>query len=65
MQLSISQAWSVFEKAYNKGLKKSEYREPTLEDALNLVAKIPSIVLSFTGTFIEMVKYLNLTLTSI
>ena len=47
VQLSIAvlslQPTSVFEKAYNKGLKKADYWEPTLEDACNLVAKIPTI----------------------
>lgn len=34
---------SVFKKRYTEGLKKEEYWEPTLEDLLNLIAKLPSI----------------------
>ncbi len=34
---------SVFAKKYSEGLKKADYWKPTLEDALNIVAKIPSI----------------------
>lgn len=39
----VMQKESVFAKQYDEGLKKDEYWKPTLEDALNLVAKIPSI----------------------
>jgi len=34
---------SAFVKAYNEGVSKMEYWEPTLEDALNLWAKLPQI----------------------
>jgi citrate synthase len=34
---------SAFVKAYNQGVSKMEYWEPTLEDALNLWAKLPQI----------------------
>lgn len=46
-QLSIGvlslQTESEFDKAYEKGIHKTKYWEPTLEDALNLVAQIPRI----------------------
>ncbi len=32
---------SVFVKAYQKGMKKTEYWDPTLEDAMNLLARLP------------------------
>ena len=34
---------SAFAKAYDEGLRKEDYWKPTLEDALNIVAKLPSI----------------------
>lgn len=34
---------SNFDVAYNKGMKKSEYWKPMLEDSINLVAKVPTI----------------------
>jgi citrate synthase len=34
---------SVFAKEYDKGLKKENYWKPTLEDALNIVARIPAV----------------------
>ncbi len=34
---------SAFVKAYNEGISKMDYWEPTLEDALNLWAKLPQI----------------------
>lgn len=34
---------SVFSKAYADGLHKSKYWEPTFEDSLNLIAKLPEI----------------------
>ncbi|RPI73660.1 MAG: citrate (Si)-synthase, partial [Ignavibacteriales bacterium] len=34
---------SVFAKEYDKGLKKEDYWKPTLEDALNIVARIPAV----------------------
>jgi citrate synthase len=39
----VMQKESEFVKAYNKGMNKSNYWEPTLEDALNLLAKLPGI----------------------
>ncbi len=34
---------SVFRKRYDEGMKKTEYWEPTLEDSLNLLAKIATL----------------------
>lgn len=34
---------SVFAKAYEKGLNKAEYWEPTFEDSISLIAKLPTI----------------------
>ena len=34
---------SVFRKRYDEGLKRDEYWEPTLEDALQLLAKLPGV----------------------
>jgi citrate synthase len=34
---------SVFRKKYDEGMKKTEYWEPTLEDCLNLIAKLPTL----------------------
>lgn len=34
---------SVFRKQYSEGIKKTDYWIPTLEDALNLIAKLPAI----------------------
>ena len=39
----VMQKESEFVKEYNKGMAKSEYWKPTLEDALNLLAKLPGI----------------------
>lgn len=46
------QSQSVFAKRYNEGMKKDVYWEPTLEDALNLTAKLPVI-----AAFIYRMKY--------
>lgn len=46
------QSSSVFAKKYNEGMKKDVYWEPTLEDALNLTAKLPVI-----AAFIYRMKY--------
>ncbi|RMH71885.1 MAG: citrate (Si)-synthase [Gemmatimonadetes bacterium] len=35
---------SVFRQKYDEGMSKTDYWEPTLEDALNLLAKIPALV---------------------
>ncbi|KAL9006279.1 MAG: hypothetical protein Q9188_000936 [Gyalolechia gomerana] len=34
---------SVFAKAYEKGIKKAEYWEPTFDDSISLLAKLPTI----------------------
>eukprot|EP00002_Diphylleia_rotans_P006777 TRINITY_DN1616_c0_g1_i1.p1 TRINITY_DN1616_c0_g1~~TRINITY_DN1616_c0_g1_i1.p1 ORF type:complete len:493 (-),score=102.02 TRINITY_DN1616_c0_g1_i1:390-1868(-) len=34
---------SLFAKAYEKGIPKTQYWEPVLEDALNLIARLPTI----------------------
>jgi citrate synthase len=39
----VMQRESVFVKEYNKGMKKTDYWKASLEDALNLLAKLPSI----------------------
>ena len=39
----VMQKESEFVKAYNKGMPKNEYWLPTLEDSLNLLAKLPGI----------------------
>jgi len=39
----VMQKESEFVKAYNKGMKKTDYWKPALEDALNLLAKLPGI----------------------
>lgn len=39
----VMQRESEFKKAYDKGLKKTDYWKPTLEDALNLLAKLPGL----------------------
>jgi citrate synthase len=45
---------SVFVERYNKGLNKMDYWDPTYEDALNLLAKLPEI-----AAFIYRWKYKN------
>ncbi len=39
----VMQKESVFAKKYDEGLRKDEYWKPTVEDALNIVAKLPAI----------------------
>jgi len=39
----VMQRESEFKKAYDKGMKKTDYWKPTLEDSLNLLAKLPGI----------------------
>jgi len=39
----VMQRESVFTREYDKGLRKEDYWKPTLEDALNIVARIPAI----------------------
>jgi citrate synthase len=34
---------SAFQAAYEKGMKKTEYWAPTLEDCLNLIARLPAL----------------------
>jgi len=43
---------SVFAKKYNEGISKMDYWDPTFEDALNLLAKLPQI-----GAYIFRMKY--------
>jgi len=45
---------SLFAKRYNEGINKADYWDPTYEDALNLLAKLPEI-----GSFIYRLKYRN------
>ncbi|KAL3624578.1 hypothetical protein CASFOL_031246 [Castilleja foliolosa] len=37
------QVQSEFQKAYEKGIHKSQYWEPTFEDSLNLIARVPVV----------------------
>jgi citrate synthase len=46
------QTESEFARRYQEGLRKEDYWEPTLEDSLNLTAKLPSI-----AAFIYRLKY--------
>jgi citrate synthase len=39
----VMQKESVFAKKYAQGIKKADYWEPTLEDTLNLIAKLPAL----------------------
>ena len=39
----VMQHESVFAKKYDEGIRKEDYWKPTLEDALNIVAKLPAI----------------------
>jgi citrate synthase len=39
----VMQKESVFHKKYDSGIRKEDYWKPTLEDALDIVAKLPSI----------------------
>ncbi len=39
----IMQKESVFHKQYDTGIRKEDYWKPTLEDALNIVAKLPAV----------------------
>jgi citrate synthase len=41
--LLVMQKESVFAKSYDKGMKKADYWKSTLEDALNIVAKVPAV----------------------
>ncbi len=34
---------SLFQASYEKGIKKSEYWEATLEDCLNLISRLPAL----------------------
>ncbi len=43
---------SVFVKKYNAGMKKNDYWDPTYEDSMNLIAKLPEI-----GAYIYRKKY--------
>jgi len=48
------QGESVFAKAYNEGLNKMDYWDPTYEDASNLLARLPTI-----GAYIYRLKFKN------
>ncbi len=37
----IAQPTSEFAAAYSKGIRKTEYWRPVLEDSMNLIAKLP------------------------
>lgn len=52
--ITAMQRESVFVKKYNEGISKMEYWDPTYEDALNLLAKLPQI-----AAFIYRWKYKN------
>jgi len=39
----VMQRESEYVKAYNKGMKKTDYWKPTLEDSMNLLAKLPAL----------------------
>ncbi len=39
----VMQKESVFHKQYDTGIRKEDYWKPTLEDALNIVAKLPAV----------------------
>ncbi len=39
----VMQKESVFTKKYDEGLRKDEFWKPTVEDALNIVAKLPAV----------------------
>ncbi len=45
---------SIFVKKYNQGISKLDYWDPTFEDSLNLLAKLPQI-----ASFIYRLKYRN------
>ena len=45
---------SIFVKEYNKGMSKFDYWDPTYEDAMNLLAKLPQV-----AAFIYRLKYKN------
>jgi citrate synthase len=50
--ITAMQRESVFVKAYNEGLNKMDYWDPTYEDASNLLAKLPTI-----GAYIYRLKF--------
>ncbi len=41
--VNAMQTTSVFARRYNEGLNKSEYWDPTYEDAMNLIARLPRV----------------------
>lgn len=63
----VLQKESIFAREYDRGIRKEEYWKPTLEDSLNLVAKLPAIAaaiyrLSFKkGDIIEPQDEMDLT----
>ena len=50
--IMVMQKESVFAKKYSEGIKKQEYWDPTYEDAVNLLAKLPEI-----AAYIYRLKY--------
>jgi citrate synthase len=50
--ITAMQRESQFVKSYNAGISKMEYWDPTYEDAMNLLAKLPQI-----GAYIYRIKY--------
>lgn len=50
--VTILQRESVFSKEYNAGINKQDYWDPTYEDAINLLAKLPRI-----ASYIYRMKY--------
>lgn len=43
LAINALQHESVFAKAYSEGIHKSKYWEPTFEDTMNLIAKLPKV----------------------
>ena len=43
LAISSMQTESVFAKRYSEGLRKTEYWDPTYEDAMNLIARLPRV----------------------
>ena len=41
--INALQTESIFAKQYQEGLNKAKYWEPTYEDSLNLIARLPTI----------------------
>lgn len=52
--IMVMQKESVFAQKYSEGIKKMDYWDPTYEDAMNLIAKLPEI-----AAYIYRLKYKN------